>query len=66
MNYSGVCYWVWITALFVFATAETSIMTLFTGYFLIAGIISIITADSYPAKNKYGESKNYYRKTVKI
>ena len=66
MNYSGVCYWVWLSSLLLFGTAETSTLTIFTGYFLIAGIIAIVTVDSYPAKNKYGESRRISKKFVKI
>ena len=55
LNYSGVCYWIWISALISFCIAETSILSGFLFYFLIGGIIILLSAKSFPMPNKYGK-----------
>lgn len=55
MNYSGVCYWVWISALISFFISETSVLTIFLGYFLVFGVIILIFSNSFPTTNKYGK-----------
>jgi len=55
MNYSGVCYWVWISAILLFFVSETSILTLFLGYFVISGVLILAFSNSFPCENKYGK-----------
>ena len=55
MNYSGVCYWVWMSALLLFCVSETSILTAILLYFLIGGLFALGYAKSFPSHNKYGK-----------
>ncbi|MCR5261312.1 MAG: DUF805 domain-containing protein [Candidatus Gastranaerophilales bacterium] len=55
MNYSGVCYWIWITSILMFFVSEMSILTMFLGYFVIAGIFVLAFSNSFASANKYGK-----------
>ena len=55
LNYSGVCYWIWISAFILFSVTETSVLTMFLAYFLLSCIIILIFANSFPSENKYGK-----------
>lgn len=55
MNYSGIGYWIWVSALFLLAVSETSVLTIFLIYFLIIGFVFLMFANSFPSANKYGK-----------
>lgn len=55
MNYSGVCYWVWVSSIILFSVNETSLLTVILGYFIVAGIIVLACSKSFPSANKYGK-----------
>lgn len=55
INLSGVCYWVWISAVLFLAVGECSILTAILFYFVTGSVIVLATAKSYTKPNKYGD-----------
>lgn len=58
MNYSGVCFWIFLSAIILFFVEETSLLTVFLGYFLFSVIIITAFGKSFPYPNKYGNPYN--------
>lgn len=54
INFSGVCYWVWISAILFLAVGECSLLTAILFYFVTVGVIVLASAKSYTKPNKYG------------
>ncbi|MGN0005743.1 MAG: DUF805 domain-containing protein [Candidatus Gastranaerophilaceae bacterium] len=54
INFSGVCYWVWISAILFLAVGECSLLTAILFYFVTGGVIVLASAKSYTKPNKYG------------
>lgn len=55
INYSGVCYWIWVSALILLSVNEMSVLTMFLIYFIFSGILILVCAKSFPTTNKYGK-----------